>query len=698
MQVLNKLSLSKQLKFIKNYKSQQNKNIQYSLLQNKHVSLNKIFVYNFATHSFDLKPPQCYYKVLNVSSSARPNEIKKAFLQLAKKYHPDTNPDKQESEKFKEVSQAYKVLSDKEKRKIYDEHQGLNSFWSHDNVNENFGENQENYDEFLNRKRTYNDADFEEMNIKNAKDLDEEVNKYFQNKYFKNPEMNKKTPDGIENPFELTAKLYRQHRDNIEKRKQEYDTFFPGSEKMYYEKKEDEQKLKQKGMAMNLFNAFKIPIGLFFVFITGSAIIKGFSESNQQKKELEKMQMVTEGKGYRTKFLPINASEKLDLILISQEEYPDTACLDGSPTGLYFQKGWGDGKTKFVLFFEGGAACLSKTRNGMLNQCALRAKTFFGSSKFFTKQRLGRAILEDSEENNPRFYNWNKIYIPYCDGTLHQGYVEKTIKHLLFKLHFRGLPNTMATFDYAIKNLGLGDYETATDVLLTGSSAGGIAAQTFADILAEKLDKRTKYWVASDSGFFIDYYETGQDFIAQSMNVLMNVLDKDQILPKGCPLMGTDEQYKCVLPQNTVPLIKSDLYLIMSEYDAFSTRFLVGGLSCIHNRSFTNCDSEQMETLNNFRNKMIDDVRQVLYQKSNANAWLIACSQHTFFTFSSGYDQKIFQVPQHSGNTPQESLYQWMYSDKSERVDHIDSVKWPLNQPCNGMDKDQLEDQTLILE
>lgn len=56
---------------------------------------------------------------------------------------------------------------------------GLNSFWSHDNVNENFGENQENYDEFLNRKRTYNDADFEEMNIKNAKDLDEEVNKYF---------------------------------------------------------------------------------------------------------------------------------------------------------------------------------------------------------------------------------------------------------------------------------------------------------------------------------------------------------------------------------------------------------------------------------------------------------------------------------------------------------------------------------------
>ncbi|GET93726.1 chaperone protein DNAJ, putative [Leishmania tarentolae] len=63
-----------------------------------------------------------YYKVLGVSRSATPNEIKKAYHQLALKYHPDKNTDNREKaeRKFKEVSEAYDVLSDEKKKKIYD--------------------------------------------------------------------------------------------------------------------------------------------------------------------------------------------------------------------------------------------------------------------------------------------------------------------------------------------------------------------------------------------------------------------------------------------------------------------------------------------------------------------------------------------------------------------------------------------------
>src|SRR5919206_3109078 len=67
-----------------------------------------------------------YYDVLGVPRSASEKEIRQAYRKLARKYHPDLNPnDKQAEAKFKEIGQAYEVLSDAEKRKLYDR-------WGHD--------------------------------------------------------------------------------------------------------------------------------------------------------------------------------------------------------------------------------------------------------------------------------------------------------------------------------------------------------------------------------------------------------------------------------------------------------------------------------------------------------------------------------------------------------------------------------------
>ncbi len=79
-----------------------------------------------------------YYEVLGINKNATTNEIKKAFRTLAMKYHPDRNKEPDATEKFKEINEAYEVLSDEKRRKVYDQfgHDGLNSSgFSSENIN-----------------------------------------------------------------------------------------------------------------------------------------------------------------------------------------------------------------------------------------------------------------------------------------------------------------------------------------------------------------------------------------------------------------------------------------------------------------------------------------------------------------------------------------------------------------------------------
>jgi curved DNA-binding protein CbpA len=91
-----------------------------------------------------------YYQVLGISKDASQDEIKKTFRKLAMRYHPDRNPQdkKQSEERFKEINEAYQVLSDEDKRRQYDH---LTTWTQHryrfivdeDNFDDTFGQSLE---------------------------------------------------------------------------------------------------------------------------------------------------------------------------------------------------------------------------------------------------------------------------------------------------------------------------------------------------------------------------------------------------------------------------------------------------------------------------------------------------------------------------------------------------------------------------
>lgn len=95
-----------------------------------------------------------YYEVLGLDRSCSGADVKKAYRRLAMQYHPDRNPhDHEAEEKFKEASEAYEVLSDAQRRQIYDMygHQGLDSrgFHGFTNIDEVFGSMSDIFEEFF---------------------------------------------------------------------------------------------------------------------------------------------------------------------------------------------------------------------------------------------------------------------------------------------------------------------------------------------------------------------------------------------------------------------------------------------------------------------------------------------------------------------------------------------------------------------
>ncbi|KAM7510679.1 hypothetical protein LguiB_009554 [Lonicera macranthoides] len=173
-------------------------------------------------------------------------------------------------------------------------------------------------------------------------------------------------------------------------------------------------------------------------------------------------------------------------------------CLDGSPPAYHFDKGHGEGINNWLVHIEGGGWCDS------LDGCSKRAKdpNLGSSNKMQSKGFYG--ILSNSKNDNPNFYNWNRILVRYCDGSSFTGDVDEKV-YKGTKVYMRGA----RVFDAVMGDLLERGMKDASNAFLTGCSAGGLATILHCDKFEALLATKARVKCLSDGGYFLhakDFY------------------------------------------------------------------------------------------------------------------------------------------------------------------------------------------------
>jgi hypothetical protein len=158
----------------------------------------------------------------------------------------------------------------------------------------------------------------------------------------------------------------------------------------------------------------------------------------------------------------IMASNDWRVHKIDLAKYPRAQCLDGSPGGFYAKKSISlSAQNKFIIHHQGGGWCEDT------KQCQSRTATHLGSSnlwpdiadaEFLSLSHGLGGFLSSGREINPLFFDWNVLYVQYCDGASYSGNkiddVPVENSHNV-SLHFRGQNIINALYDIFLNEFGL---------------------------------------------------------------------------------------------------------------------------------------------------------------------------------------------------------------------------------------------------
>lgn len=310
----------------------------------------------------------------------------------------------------------------------------------------------------------------------------------------------------------------------------------------------------------------------------------------------------------------------VDLTLVEDAVAKGAVCLDGSPPGYHFSKGFGSGVNNWLVHFEGGSWCNNITT------CSARTKTRLGSSKYMSKQVQFSGLLGNSKVKNPDFYNWNRIKVRYCDGASFTGDVEAV--NPVDKLYFRG----QRVFKAVIDDLMAKGMINAQQALISGCSAGGLTSILHCDNFRALMPKTTKVKCLGDAGFFIDVKDvSGAYHIRSFYNEVATLQQSVKNLPSACTeTLGI----QCFFPQYLLPYIQTPLFLLNAGYDSWQIKNSVApGVADPHGLwhncklDIKKCSSSQLETMQGFRIEMLNALK-VFQSSASGGMFINSCYAH----------------------------------------------------------------------
>ncbi|CAM6107975.1 unnamed protein product [Calypogeia fissa] len=248
-------------------------------------------------------------------------------------------------------------------------------------------------------------------------------------------------------------------------------------------------------------------------------------------------------------------------------------------------------------------------------------------------------ILSSSPIHNPDFYNWNRVFLKYCDGGSFNGDVNDPIQVAnssingtapVVNIFFRGQRVWKALMEELMEK----GMQNAEKALLSGRSAGGLATILHCDQYRDFMPNTTLVKCLSDAGFFlaipdISGVETIEAFygnVVQLHNMVGN-------LPKYCT--SEREANRCIFPEYIIPGLKTPFFVLNPAYDTWQMdHVLVPSAAdptgiwdeCKGDLSF--CSDAQFRFVQGFRDSLLEKLQPVLHKEENG-AFIDSCYYHS---------------------------------------------------------------------
>ncbi|KAI3519482.1 hypothetical protein L1887_08641 [Cichorium endivia] len=350
-------------------------------------------------------------------------------------------------------------------------------------------------------------------------------------------------------------------------------------------------------------------------------------------------------------------------------------CLDGSLPAYHIDRGFGAGARNWLLQFEGGGWCND------IESCAERAKTRRGSTSLMNKLETFSGILSDNPFNNPDFYNWNRVKLRYCDGGSFAG--DAKFDNGTLVLFFRG----QRIWKAIIEDLLPKGLKFANKALLSGCSAGGLAAYLHCNNFTSYLPDTTTVKCLGDAGFFLDSPDITMNHTQRTFfQQLVTLQGIEQNLDENCTTSITDPK-QCIFPQYLLKYIIPPVFVLNSAYDVYQFHHILVPPSADPRGHWNHCKlnpkeclPDQIKILQAFRVEMLTALRSFVFYSKRGGTFINSCFAHCQ---SESQDTWLApDSPQMHNQTIAESVGDWYFGRIiSKKVD----CPYPCDTTCHNL-------------